>query len=1284
MYLVDGSEKYLVLKLETEPEEAETAADLVTGALTKAGEKGDKGKDKDKDKDSDSSSSESSNSPSSGEDSAQPGSPSSNDDDTLGSDTEPSDSGADQSEQSSDGTSEETSPGNPETPPQEVPVEEPSQEPTPEEIPAEIPAEQPVEEQPVEEIPPAEEIPAEEVPAEIPEEIPIEENITEEILPENLTEEIIPEILPEVQTFENECVDTCLLPDGLDADHYELEIEVTNGELTIDEISYSLLDLTEIPITIAVEIKDSNNETVPANVTILDENDVNIEEVEGEQTTLQTLFGTEVSAENAHTFETTPEKAKKLVVDIQDSENPVESIEFNDLTVTDDTNIEIGIDDVPETVGPAEQTIMETYAIDPTALNFETATATVTATGTQLYKCKDWSFEQQVCNGEWIFLQSITPGESYTLNLTPDDPAFSETQQPNGAGKDTWISSTSTNENNGANDILRVKSTSGDNRILLQFDLSNIPSNAIITNATVTLYRESGSDNGAENISLYRLTRYWDEGTGVIQQSGDGATWSNATNTTAWTTAGGDYAATEIARTSVTVDGYYTWAITSTAQGWVNGTWSNYGLLFANSVNADDANAFTSGDDTIAAQRPQFNVSYTTALNITFVSPTPDNSATLNQSWVYVNASMVNGNASAAKLEWNGTNYTMSGSGTNWYLNKTNLTSGNYTYKVYANDSQTNVFDVSEARTVTVNACTANMTNTSWSSWSNLSCAGSQMNQTRSKTEYDSNACGFVNVTHYEYQLVGPAYANTSWSFWYNITACMPGDYYTQEKNATQYDSYACAANSTVFEYQNLSCTYNRLPVATTPSITPATAYTNNDLNCSFTITDADAGNSLSANYTWYNGSIAIIAGTMSVTNGTENSIILSAGNTTKTETWNCTVIPYDDLEYGIAKSATKTITNSLPTAPVVDVIPNVPADNEDLVATIATASTDLDNDSITYAYQWYKNDVLQVGQTANTLSNLLTTIGDTWKCIVTPNDGTGNGATGQDSVTINGSATQYAINLISPSNGATWSSSNTVTFQYNTTLNATNCSLVVNDAIDQTDNNITANVTESFVSTLSNAGYTWSVNCTDVSNITNSSATWALTVSYSTGGRGHGGSGSYYPPAQNTTNVSVPFWSNLTGLLSGEKANSDEGFGETENEISSEVTERTSSITGAATEVRAYKVPSPVYAVPTLLLLVLLFAILSLKKTDIPEKAKKILTALHAALITSIIALLFFTFIKAPAITGGAVTVGKLQVHLTQENLLIIIPLALVIISSVVLYYINEKYATDKKIRRR
>jgi hypothetical protein len=138
----------------------------------------------------------------------------------------------------------------------------------------------------------------------------------------------------------------------------------------------------------------------------------------------------------------------------------------------------------------------------------------------------------------------------------------------------------------------------------------------------------------------------------------------------------------------------------------------------------------------------------------------------------------------------------------------TNLT-GRYNITIIANDTSSNVNNTEKTWFNITTSCTQNITNTSWSAWADVSCVGNQMNQSRYLTQYDANNCGPANQTFYEYQLVGPTYANTTWSGWYNITACLPGDYYTQEKNLTQYDVYGCAGNITFTEYRaNESCDY--------------------------------------------------------------------------------------------------------------------------------------------------------------------------------------------------------------------------------------------------------------------------------------------------------------------------------------------------------------------------------------------------------------------------------------------------------------------------------------------
>ena len=183
---------------------------------------------------------------------------------------------------------------------------------------------------------------------------------------------------------------------------------------------------------------------------------------------------------------------------------------------------------------------------------------------------------------------------------------------------------------------------------------------------------------------------------------------------------------------------------------------------------------------------------------ITIHSPLND---TYNTTSVLVNISASDSNLNTTWYNWNGTNTT--------YTSPINISfaEGGNTLYAYANDTYGN--ENSTSVSFTIDTCTPNMTNTSWSEWINLSCVSNQMNQSRNRIEYDSNNCGEIeNTTHYEYQLVGPTYANTTWSDWYNITSCQINDTITQEQNKTQYDIYACASNTTFYNYTYISCNY--------------------------------------------------------------------------------------------------------------------------------------------------------------------------------------------------------------------------------------------------------------------------------------------------------------------------------------------------------------------------------------------------------------------------------------------------------------------------------------------
>jgi hypothetical protein len=623
----------------------------------------------------------------------------------------------------------------------------------------------PAGEQPPAEAPPQEQPPAEQPPVEAPvnETQPTENQTTN---PENITNQTQETPLNQTQelTFADKCEETCILPDGLADNTYTLEIQVENGELSISEIKYSLQNLTDIPVNITIAIVDSKGEPVAANIALIDDSGASVAEGTAQgQTIANEIFSQPAQgmpSEGTNSFEAAPSDQNNLVVDVQTASVPIQKIEFNNIDATTDINAVIGVDDVPNTIGPPGQLVAETYAIDPTQLDFATATVTVEAspTSTALYKCASWDFDQQVCtDGNWTFVQSITPGMSYEITLTQGDPAYSETQQPNGAGKETYIVSGFPNANYGASQTMDIMAADT-RRSLIQFNLSNITSNAQIISATMKLY-VIVKGTGDQVVDVRRLTRAWDEGTGTTGQiTNDGATWNNATNTTLWTTAGGDMGSIVWATATITsASAYFNWDVKNLVQNWVNGTYPNYGMIL-NISSGSGTTTFATGDNTDSAKRPILEVNWTTPLNITFVSPTPSSGNTTANNWVYVNASLINGPATEAKLEWNGTNYTMTNASalpsSNWYLNKTSLTNGNYTYKVYANDSGTNVFDVSETRTVTVNydgtpptiqfvSPTLNNGSTTSNNWIYMNVSSSDANTHYALLDWNSSVAGW-------------------------------------------------------------------------------------------------------------------------------------------------------------------------------------------------------------------------------------------------------------------------------------------------------------------------------------------------------------------------------------------------------------------------------------------------------------------------------------------------------------------------------------------------------------
>jgi len=162
-------------------------------------------------------------------------------------------------------------------------------------------------------------------------------------------------------------------------------------------------------------------------------------------------------------------------------------------------------------------------------------------------------------------------------------------------------------------------------RALLQFDLSSIPMDAVITGAALTLYADRTAPTPTLPIlTLLRTVAAWGEGAsstllgaGASAKPGD-ATWETRFFGSAgqdWTTAGGDFSVIGSASAQVGLAGTYTsWTGTGLINDvsfWLANPASNFGwTLVGDETTAGSAVRFPSREGTNAAFRPQLTVTF--------------------------------------------------------------------------------------------------------------------------------------------------------------------------------------------------------------------------------------------------------------------------------------------------------------------------------------------------------------------------------------------------------------------------------------------------------------------------------------------------------------------------------------------------------------------------------------------------------------------------------------------------------------------------------------------------
>lgn len=174
---------------------------------------------------------------------------------------------------------------------------------------------------------------------------------------------------------------------------------------------------------------------------------------------------------------------------------------------------------------------------------------------------------------------ATSSGDTSTPTSTPT-PTRTPSATATSGGTTVWLDADTTLDlynpgtNYGGSFNLRLVEDSRE-EMLLRFDLSAIPSGAIVTNARMQLYFGSRSTADTINAAVYAVKRPWIE---------DQATWYQAAAGQAWGVSGAndpvsDRLDTPAAMTTLSQVGWATWSLTALAQEWVSGSVPNEGVL---------------------------------------------------------------------------------------------------------------------------------------------------------------------------------------------------------------------------------------------------------------------------------------------------------------------------------------------------------------------------------------------------------------------------------------------------------------------------------------------------------------------------------------------------------------------------------------------------------------------------------------------------------------------------------------------------------------------------------
>ncbi len=198
----------------------------------------------------------------------------------------------------------------------------------------------------------------------------------------------------------------------------------------------------------------------------------------------------------------------------------------------------------------------------------------------------------------------------------------------------------------------------------------------------------------------------------------------------------------------------------------------------------------------------------------------------------------------------------------------------------------------------------------------------------------------------------------------------------------------------------------NVAPTQPTVTINPARPADEDSIRAKVSgSTDAN-GDAITYTYDWYKDGVL---------QPNRRWATVAAQWTRSGQLWRCVVTPSDGMSSGTPAEHAVTI-NTPPATPSLTINPGTPTASDSLRAVVTDKATDVDGDTITYTYQWYRDGEALEGVSWSGIGSWRTTAGQRWTCVVTSSDGVEDGPTATASVAIGLAVTQPTV-TISPAN---------------------------------------------------------------------------------------------------------------------------------------------------------------------------------------------------------------------------------------------------------------------------